>query len=385
MTSLTFPSPDNGNFGLSDAALRGNWYDIDLDAIRHNYRQLRKHLSALVKVFACLKRNTYGCGAGPVAAALAGEHIDGFAVASLLDAIAIRRAGALNPILLYPGVTISAAAVVESLDLIISVSSLDELRRWTAVIDRLRVFIKLDLGFFRAGATPAQAKTLIAAAAADPNIRLEGIYAHISELPSARPTDAAIQHRRMTDVISVLDNIGIHPPLVMMSSTDSVLNDPEMDFDAVDPGALFVGIGEKSARARKVELRPALKAISTHLVSVKRLDTSLGPVPDLPGYIPGMMVGVIGMGWGDGMPRQNSRDAFALVRGSRAKLLAPAHLEHIRVDLTEIPDARTGDEVVLLGQQGSETIMHDEVCAAWGTDIVGLYAELRDHIPRRYL
>ncbi|MBZ5763751.1 alanine racemase, partial [Rhizobium sp. VS19-DR104.2] len=105
MTGLTFPSPDNENYGLSDAALRGTWYDIDLGAIRHNYLQLRKHLSARVKVFACLKRNAYGCGAGPVAAALAGEHIDGFAVASLLDAIAIRRAGPLNPILLYPGVT----------------------------------------------------------------------------------------------------------------------------------------------------------------------------------------------------------------------------------------------------------------------------------------
>jgi alanine racemase len=63
------------------AIMRGSWYEIDLDAIRHNYRQLRSHLPRHVKIYACLKRNAYGCGAGPVASALAKEGVDGFAVA----------------------------------------------------------------------------------------------------------------------------------------------------------------------------------------------------------------------------------------------------------------------------------------------------------------
>ncbi|BCH62547.1 alanine racemase (plasmid) [Agrobacterium vitis] len=385
MNGRMFPTSNDPLYGVSEAALRGSWYDIDLGAIRHNYRQLRGHLSAHVKVFACLKRNAYGCGAGPVAAALACENIDGFAVASMLDALAIRRAGVSNPILLYPGVTPVGAAMVESLDLIVSVSSLDELQQWSAVVNTLRVFIKLDLGFFRAGVTPAGARKLVAAAMADPTVRVEGIYAHMSELPTVQSTGADAQYQRLVGIIADLDNQGIRPPVVMMSSTDGVLNHPEMDFDAVDPGALFVGIGGPSLRARAVELRPALKTISTSLVCVKRLDPSLGPLPGIPGYKTNMSLGVIGMGWGDGLPRHIPEGAVGLVHGRRARLLAPAHLEHIRIDLTGIPNARTGDEVILLGRQGPEMITHDEVCAIWGTDAVGLYADLRDHVPRRYL
>jgi alanine racemase len=95
-------------------------------------------------------------------------------------------------------------------------------------------------------------------------------------------------------------------------------------------------------------------------------------------------MGVIGMGWGDGFPRQVPSDAVGLIRGKRARLLPPAHLEHIRIDLTDVPEARFGDQVVLLGRQGDQSITHEEVATSWGTDIVGLYAQLRDHVPRIY-
>lgn len=97
-----------------------------------------------------------------------------------------------------------------------------------------------------------------------------------------------------------------------------------------------------------------------------------------------MKLGVLGMGWGDGLPRQVPPGAEALVGGTRARLLPPAHLEHVRIDLSNAPDARFGDKVVLLGRQGDEVIAHEEIAALWGTDVVGIYAGLRDHIPRIY-
>lgn len=363
--------------------LRGSWYEIDLDAICHNYRQLRRHLPCHVKVYACLKRNAYGCGAGPVASALAKEGVDGFAVASLLDAIAIRQEGVSQQLLLYPGALPAAAPTIQSLDLTVSVSSMDELEQWRAAITRLRVFIKVDLGFFRAGATPFDAGKLLAAAAGLADVQVEGIYAHMSELPAMQGSDADKQFDRMQAILREASGFGWRPAVVMMSSTEGVLNHPDMDFDAVDPGALFFGLPESDRPTRPVMLRPALKSICSSLVSVKRLDTSLGPAPTIFGKNP-MILGVIGMGWGDGLPRQIPDDAVGLVRGQRARLLPPAHLEHIRIDLTDVPEARYGDQVVLLGRQGEQFITHEEVAALWGTDIVGLYAQLRDHIPRIY-
>lgn len=382
-TSLRTEAGDISNIAYS--WLRGCWYEISLDAIRHNYRELRSHLHESVKVYACLKRNAYGCGAGPVASALAAEGSEGFAVASLLDAMAIRGAGVVRPILLYPGALPISAPIIEALDLAVTVSSLDELAQWRAAISRPRIFVKIDVGFFRAGATPAEALKILIAAASVPEIRLEGVYAHLSELPNSRPSGAYDQLDRMHAVLQEASCLNVKPALVMMSSTEGVLHYPCMDFDAVDPGALFIGLPETDKPARQVTLRPALNTISAALVSVKRVDSSLGEVPGIRGMAHGMLLGVIGMGWGDGLPRQIPDGATALVRGKRAPLLPPAHLEHIRIDLTGIPDARFGDQAVLLGRQGDQCITHEELAALWGTDVIGLYAQLKDHIPRLYV
>ncbi|WP_084636996.1 alanine racemase [Mesorhizobium sp. WSM3626] len=371
--------------GWESAASRGNWYEIDLDAIRHNYRQLRAHLHGTVKIFACLKRNGYGCGAGPVARALATEGADGFAVAALADAIAIRETGVDLPLLLYPGALPTAADTIQSLGLTVTVSSVDELDRWRAVMNRSRIFIKADLGFFRAGATPGETGQLLATAHACSDVEVQGLYAHLSELPTSTPSSTIEQFARLQRILKEAEASGTRPPVIMMSSTEGVLQYPEMDLNAVDPGALFVGFAEAVRPVRHVTLRPALKAISTSLVSIKQIDASLGPIPEMAGFRSGMTIGVLGMGWGDGFPRHVPARAEALVRGQRARLLPPAHLEHLRIDLTDIPDARFGDQVLLLGQQGDQKITHEQVAAQWGTDVVGLYGQLRDHIARVYV
>ncbi|MFE0017879.1 alanine racemase [Mesorhizobium sp. NPDC059054] len=364
---------------------RGSWYEIDLNAIRHNFRELRTRLPAKVKIFACLKRNGYGCGAGRVAATLAAEGAYGFAVSALPDAVAIRKAGIEHPILLYPGPLPASAEIIEALGLTVTVSSLDELERWRAAMTSTRVFVKVDLGFHRAGATPAAVGELLAAGRAYEDVEVQGLYAHLSELPSLVSTHADEQRLRFEKVLETATASGTRPPIAMMSSSGGVLQHPQMDFDAVDPGALFIGLSETGPIARPVVLRPALKAISTCLVSVKRIDASLGPLPDMPGFRQGMTIGVLGMGCGDGLPQRLPAQAAALVNGKRARLLPPVHLEHLRIDLTDIPNARFGDQVLLLGHQDNETISHDEVAACWGTDIVGLYSQLRDHIPRVYV
>ncbi|WP_183658386.1 alanine racemase [Brucella daejeonensis] len=360
-------------------------YTIDVEAIRHNYRALRSHLPSSVRILACLKRNGYGCGAGPVARALAMEGVDGFAVSTLPDAISIRNAGIELPILLYPGVLPASGKTIEKLDLTVTVSSRDELASWRRAMRRTRIFIKADVGFFRSGATPGEISNLLADANACLDVDVQGIYAHLSEFPSTTPSNSTEQFARFMDILVKAEAAGTRPPIAMISSTDGVLRNPEMDLDAVDPGALFFGIAGTEEPTRQLILKSALKAISTSLVSVKRVDNSLGSMPDVPGFRPGMTIGVLGMGWGDGLPRQVPAQAAVLINGRRAPLLPPVHLEHTRVDLTDIPDARFGDRVILLGQQADQEITLQELADQWSTDVVGLYGQLRDHVPRIYV
>ncbi len=360
------------------------WYEFDLGAIRHNYRELRRQLAATVKIYACLKRNAYGCGAGPVAMALASEGIDGFCVAVLPEAAAIRAEGINLPILLYPGPLPAAAELIQALNLTVTVSSVTELDRWCQSMDKSRIFVKVDLGFYRAGVTPSNVGELLAVAHTRSDVEIQGIYAHLSEF-SGVGADATQQFVRFQKILLDAEAKGHRPPIAMLSSTDSVLSYPEMDLDAVDPGALFFGIVDIDKPVRRINLNPALKSIKTRLVSVKKVDSSLGSPPNLPGYRSGMVVGVLGMGWGDGYPRYVPTNAEALVRGRRVRVLGPSHLEHLRVDLSSVPNAQFGDEVAILGHQEDQIITLECLANQWGTDPLGIYCQLHDHIPHFYM
>src|SRR3546814_7780814 len=136
--------------------------------------------------------------------------------------------GSALPILLYPGTLPSAATVGEALDLTITISSIDELQRWRSAMTRIQAFIKVDLGFFRAGATPMEADRLLAAAHMHADVHVEGIYAHMSELPSARPSDVLDQLARMQAILRTASFRGTRPAIAMMSSPEGVLRTPEL-------------------------------------------------------------------------------------------------------------------------------------------------------------
>ncbi|MBR2514272.1 MAG: alanine racemase [Halomonas sp.] len=361
-----------------------NRYLIDLGAIRHNYRELRKALPNSVKIYACLKRNAYGCGSIAVAKALSLEGADGFATSTLSDAVDMRNSGIDVPILLYPGAPPTAYEKIERLNLTITISSLEELNCWRELMKNVRAFIKVDVGFLRSGATPNQVIELISFASSLPDVSIEGIYGHLSELKISEEY-AFEQLERFQDIICNIESKGIRPPVVMLSSTKGVVSYPEMDFDAVNPGVLFVGVSDAEYPRRNIKLKPALKEISAHLVSVKKVDESLGLIPEIKGYKKNMIIGVIGFGTGDGFPEIPPSFSEVIVNGYRAPILQPAHLEHLRIDLTNIPNANFGDQVLILGHQFEESIGLEDLASQWRTSLVGLYCQLRDHVSRIYV
>src|SRR5690606_28086755 len=142
-------------------------------------------------------------------------------------------------------------------------------------------------------------------------------------------------------------------PLRMCSSSEVLLSHPEADFNAVDPGRLVAGIGFPAVPERTRVWRPALVGLKSRLVMVKSLERHDGVAP--PPFFalhPGMRLGLVPFGWGDGHPRRLSPDAHVLIRGRHAPLLGPVHSELLRIDLTAIPEAALGDEVVFIGRSG---------------------------------
>lgn len=357
------------------------WREIDLSAIASNYRAIRQAIAPGTKIFACLKQDAYGCGAGTVAAVLSAEGVDAFGVVSIADALAVRKAAAGKPILMYPGIGPDAVNLVRDLDLTISISGEEDLRRWLATGAALKIFVKVDLGFWRAGVAPARLSRLMDLCASESNIAVEGLYAHLSEFGHAG-SSAPVQVARLTPLLEALRAKGQLPETVMVSSSESLLHHPEFDMDAVDPGALLFGLTRSRAAHRAFPMRPALSAIKARIVALKACDDSLGAPPELAGYDRTMRLAVLGIGWGHGVPRDIGTSAFVLLRGRRAPVVPPIHLEHLRIDVTDIPDATLGDEAVLLGPSGADRITLPDLARAWNTDETGVGCGLRENLRR---
>ena len=357
------------------------WREIDLSAIAANYRTIRTAIAPNTKIFACLKQDAYGCGAGLVASVLSAEGADAFGVVSIGDALAVRKAAPGKPILMYPGIGPDAIGLVRDLDLTISISGEEDLCRWLATGAPLKVFVKVDLGFWRAGVAPSNLQRLMDLCTSRSNVAVDGLYAHLSEFGDAG-SSALAQVARLTPLLKKLKAKGRPPVTVMVSSSESLLHHPEFDMDAVDPGALLFGLTRSRAGRRTVHTRAALSAIKARIVALKACDDSMGAPPDLRGYHPAMRLAVLGIGWGHGVPRHLGSLASVLVRGRRAKIVPPVHLEHLRIDVTDIPEATLGDEAVLLGSSGAGRITLPELAEAWNTDETGVGCGLRESLRR---
>ena len=370
--------------------LRPTWFEIDLDAVAHNLRQLRRMVGPGVAIYACLKRNAYGCGAVPVAQVMQREGADAIAVGNINDALAIREAQVTLPILLYPNCLASdAGPAVMRHRLMPTISSLDDVAAWEQAADggRLDVFAKIDVGLFRGGAMPREALALLRRIADSNVLGLAGAYAHLHGYDPATGDDyAAWQFRNFQTVMREAASHRIDVPVRMVASTSVVLQHPEMDLNGVDPGSILYGLKPSPVPSRNLPMRPAVRAFKSRLILTKWIERE-----DAGGFAGPFAVterrriGVLPLGWGDGVPRRIPPDAVALAGGRRIPVVGPVHLEHMRVDLTDVPDASAGDEVVLLGTQGTETITLDQLTDCWGIDGLDFLGGMRDHIARIYL
>jgi alanine racemase len=159
-----------------------------------------------------------------------------------------------------------------------------------------------------------------------------------------------------------------------------LLRDPL--FDAVDPGHLIYGIAPP-VPGRLSGLRPLVRSLRTRLIQVKTIERGEF-VEEAPFRVrPGMRIAILPIGRADGL--QSLTTGEILVRGRRCPIVGKLSLEHTRIDVTNVADASLGDEAVIIGEQGGETISLEQVCDATGLDQVGVTTSIRRSIARHYI
>lgn len=361
-----------------------NWLEIDLGAIRNNMHQLQA--IAGCPVMAIIKANAYGHGIIEVGRAAASAGAAWLGVARLEEALALRRAGIALPLLVL-GFT-DAERVPEAIANQVSlavyhpelVKAFAEQAR--ALGQTLNVHAKFDSGMGRLGVFPEDGLEFVRLIKSCPDLNLQGVFTHLAtaDEPARETTDW--QLGRFSTLIDALESNGLRPPLVHAANSAATLYFPKARFDLVRPGIAIYGLHPSAEAPLPDGFRPAL-SWKARLASVKDLPSGHG-VGYGYRYVTSQpeRIGVIPVGYADGFRRRLGN--FALVGGKRVGVAGGVCMDQCMLHLDDVPGARIGDEVVLIGQQGAASITAEEIGAAWGTVNYDVVCGLTARVPRIY-
>ena len=366
---------------------RPNWVEIDASAIRDNLKALRRMVGPNVKIFATLKGNACGFGIAKAATTIGSGGADAIATVDLSDAIKVRRAGVRLPVLLFGGnfPTVEVVEAIERHDFIVTFHDRASAEGFLAKArGRIKVFIETNVGGERFGVDPEETPAFASWVHAQDKAEIVGFSAHM-HVPKGEVGLRLVdwQYRRFLAALAATKDAGVPVPLRMIASSRTLILTREMNLDAVDPGHLVFGLMPTDNAVVETGVRPAFFALKSRLIAVRNLARSayLDETP-FPARA-GLRFGVIPMGSSDALARLTV--GTVLVRGRRAPLLGSPATEHARIDLTDVPDAAAGDEVVVIGRQGENSITLDEVHRHHGVLTKDIISSLPAAMPRVYL
>ena len=358
--------------------------EIDLDAAAANVQAVRRLVGPARRLFAVVKADGYGHGAAEMGAVFVAHGADALAVADLAEGIRLRGHGIVAPVLVYPNSLPEAAPETIAHGLIPTLVDLDSARAYAeAATEPCDVFVKIDVGLERLGVPAELAVKTITAMLELPRLRLAGLCAHPHAPDGSGAAYAEWQLGRFTAAVDELEARGVRVPIRLFAASPFVLRFPQTYLNAVDPGRMLYGItfpGEPTP----VELRPTFRRLASRIIALKELAprerfAELAPFP----VTAPLRLGVIPMGSADGLLWLHA--GRVLVRGRAAPIVDAPSLEHTRIDLTGVPDARVGDEVVIIGRQGDAEITVAEVAARHGLGLHHVATAVGPRVARVYL
>jgi alanine racemase len=368
---------------MTTIPLRPTTLEIDLDAAADNIMAVRRLVGPERKVFAVVKADGYGFGAAEMGHVFVRNGADYLAVADLSEGIRLRQRGITSPILVYPNSLPEAAPDTLAHGLVPTLVDLEGARAYSqAAAGPCEVFVKVDVGLERLGVPAEQAVKTILAMLELRHLRLGGICAHPHAEVGSDPAYADWQLGRFTGVVDELEARGVPVPIRLLAATPFVLRFPHTYLNAVDPGRMLYGI-TFPGETPPLPLRPTLRALTTRVIALKELlprerFAELAPFP----VTTPMRLGVVPMGSADGLRWLHA--GHVLVRGQAVPVVGSPSLEHTRIDLTAVPAASVGDEVVIIGRQGALEISPAEVASRHGLGLHHVATTVGPRVARVY-
>lgn len=366
-----------------------SWLEIDLAAIRANYKTLRNHVASASAVYAVIKADAYGHGAVEVVGALLEAGAHQFCVARVEEAVELRQAGITSPVLVLAPAFKPQALVAARHDLAVVVcdpahiEGVAEAQRATG--RPVSVHIKTDLGMGRLGIPPAEVTTLLEQASRL-GVPVDGIMAH---LPCADGATFTSTEALLADFQQLRTQIlARHPGMGLVfhiANSAATMRSNAAWFDAVRCGISLYGQFPSVEMERKFELRPAM-TMKSCIGFLKQVEagtpisyshTYKTPAPARLATIP--------LGYADGYPRHASNQTHFLLHDKPAPQIGRVCMDQVVLDVTAIPQAKLRDEVIAFGVSptGAELRVED-MAAQFGSIGYEVTTRVGKRLPRFY-
>ena len=360
--------------------------NIDLDALCANLDLVREKCGA--KVMAIVKADAYGMGATTVALA-AEENADFFGVSSIAEAVEIRRAGIRKPILILGRMPVSAYPLAVEHDIRVTMFLYEDALALSQEAQRQGknaiVHLAVDTGMSRIGfqATEDSADLCVKMAQL-PNLTIEGLFSHFACADCADLTSAREQAVLFAQFDEMLKVRGVQVPIRHLNNSAGIMNFGAK-YEMVRSGIVTYGLYPSDEVApQALPVKPVMQWVS-RVAFVKTL-----PAGRAIGYgstyttTRETVVATLPVGYADGYRRSLSNAFHVLIHGKKAPILGRVCMDQIMVDVTEIPNVKLDDKVILIGASGQEKITAEDMAAATGTINYEIVCGLSRRIPRAY-
>ena len=359
---------------------------IDLDVIDANFDAICA--KAGTQVCAIIKADAYGHGAIRVAKVLQ-DKCSFFGVSSMLEALELRQARILNPILILGHTPVTAYPEAIRQDIRPAIFHYEDavaLSEAAVALKKTAAFhFAVDTGMSRIGfEANEESADICAKIAALPNLRAEGLFSHFATADCADLTDARAQEEKFLAFDAMLRRRGVEVPIRHMDNSAGLMNF-DRHFEMVRSGIVTYGMYPSDDVSQSLlPIRPALQWHSrvTHVKTLpagRAISYGGTYVTDKP-----TVVATIPVGYADGYRRSLSGKFYVLIHGKRAPILGRVCMDQMMVDVTHIPDVALNDPVVLVGTDGDETITMEQIAAAADSFNYEFVCGISRRVPRLY-
>ncbi len=370
--------------------MRPVWAEINLDTIATNTKNIKK-LVGDKELIAIVKADCYGHGAVDVVPTLLENGASRLAVAMLTEAIELRENNINAPIVILGYTPLYLGEDLINYDIEQTVYDLDYAKELSKIAlnfnKKVKIHIAIDTGMGRIGFLHGDdtVKTINEVYNLE-GLEVIGIYSHFSTSDEKDKSYANEQLFKFKKVMADLKALGIELPLKHISNSGAIIDMPETYLNGVRPGIILYGYyPSKEVSKDNLSVKPAL-TLKAKVAHVKELHKDM--------YISygktfktnkKTIVATLPIGYGDGYPRALSENAKVIVNGKFASILGRICMDQCMIDVTDIENIKTGDEVIILGGEGDLKFNADDMAEALGTINYEILCRIKSRIPRVYI